>query len=296
MIRGIEGRGEAHASTSGIAHAQAGLALGHRRRGAEPTGTEPAAQPAAIVTLSQQGRALAQRAIEAERAQAAAHRPKGAKRLSSPTLAPAVGPGSLSAGTGGALEAAGAIATRRAIPRGIAKKLATSLSVVAAAPNALAATTQSTTRTAVPALAEPTAGVTAGQRTGRAPAWGHLIRHGGQDAAGADQGARTAEKAPHKAVGRGTLHDDDARMSARALMQAAAARLVAEARTRRDDQKTELTGGPSHPAHESERASREKARSEASAAQRAPQAAQAAVAAAAEQAGLALPTPEASAT
>jgi hypothetical protein len=295
MIRGIEGRGEAHAST-GIAHAHQGLALGHRRRGAEPTGHDAAAQPAAIVTLSSQGRALAQRAIEAERAQAAGHRAKGAKRPSS-ALAPAVGPTSLSAGTGGASEITGAIATRRAMPRGIAKKLAASLSVVAATPNAQVATTQATTRTSGPALAEPAAALTANQRTGRAPAWGHLIRHGGQDVTGAEQAARRAETAPHKAVGRGTLqNNDDARLSARALMQAAAARLVAEARTRRDDQKTDLADGPSQRADDAERASREKARPEPSPAQRAPQAAQAAVAAAAAQAGLALPTAEASAS
>jgi hypothetical protein len=295
MIRGIQGRGEAHASV-GIAHAQAGLALGH--------GRAAAAQPAAIVTLSKQGRALARQAIEAERAHAPGQRAKGAKRPAA-TQGAALG-GALAAGTGaaGAAEATGAIETRRAIPRGIAKKLATSLSVGVAAPTAVSPTTASpATRTAVLQTEAATTTATASaQRARRGPPWGHLIRPGGQEADGRHAGglataaeptarAERPEKTP--AMGRGTLHEAEPRPSARALMQAAAARLVAEARTRRDDQQAELAAGPANSEAEKARSPQETTR--ATAASRAPQAANAAVAAAAEQAGLALPVPETSA-
>lgn len=299
MIRGIQGRGEAHASV-GIAHAQAGLALGHRRE-AEPARRDVAAQPAAIVTLSKQGRALAQQAIEAEHAQARGHRAKLAQAPLATVpggATPAIG-----SGAGGATEATGAIATRRAMPRGIAKKLATSLSVSVSAAAAAAPLTPATatpaTRTARVATAEPETAVTAAP-TRRGPAWGHLIRHGGGEfgrtAAGGQESAPDATTRADRpeakpAPGRAGLHEADARPSARALMQAAAARLVAEARARRDDQKSELAGGPERAAAEPAHAPHEAERK--AAASPSPQPASAAVAAAAEQAGLALPAPDA---
>lgn len=295
MIRGIQGRGEAHASV-GIAHAQAGLALGHRRE-AEPARRDVAAQPAAIVTLSKQGRALAQQAIEAERAQARGHRAKLAQAPLATVpggATPAIG-----SGAGGATEATGSIATRRAMPRGIAKKLATSLSVSAAAAAAplTPATATPATRTARVAVAETETAVTAAP-TRRGPAWGHLIRHGGGEfgrmAAGGQESAPDATTRADRpeakpAPGRAALHEADARPSARALMQAAAARLVAEARARRDDQKSELAGGPERAAAEPAHAPHEAERK--AAASPSPQPASPAVAAAAEQAGLALPAP-----
>jgi hypothetical protein len=298
MIQGIQGRGDAHASV-GIAHAHQGLALGHRRRAAEPAGRDVAAQPAAIVTLSQQGRALAQKAIEAERAQGLAHQTTGAKRL--PATLQAASATSLSSGAGVAAEAAGAIAIRRAVPRGIAKKLVASLSATAAAPTTplIPATTSPATRTARLPIAEAETATAASTRHAhRGPAWGQLIRQGGFETGGKEAAAEPTTRVDRaetkQAMGRGTLHDTEPRQSARALMQAAAARLVAEARTRRDDQRSELAAGPARESAEPAQAPHERAH--ATAERHAPQAAKAAVAAAAEQAGLALPVPERSAS
>lgn len=200
MIRAMEDRNNWGV---GLPTQARGLAIGHGRRMAEALSPLAGigghgARPAAIVTISAEGRALAKQALEAEGA--AGH----------------------------------------AVPRGIAKKLAASPAAAAPASTPAAPTTGSMQRQAGSLAAGPVDDAGSVKRTAHGQAWGHLIRPG----AAAGQAAAPAEpEAPARAAEPGRLklsfqaESSDHGRSRHELLRAAAARVVADARTQREDQR-----------------------------------------------------------
>lgn len=220
------------------AHAM-GLAIGHGRRMAEFGGAHAAgglgARPAAIVTISAEGRERSRQAISADRDLAPAHRPASPK-LSFGPAAPSTG---ISAGGHGSFT----LSLRREPPPGIAKQLAASLTPSAprAASTAEAGATLAASAAGQPVATVEPASARSDSRHIRGQAWGHLLM---RDAARAAEATKAGATKPESLAI--TAGEQGPQSSTRELLRRAAASTVATAHQHREAHQAALTAKPRH--------------------------------------------------